>query len=91
MDSQQGDPDKTLTDTAQSCLDAAYAGTLDFPAIVHTLIDAGFKGYGRYQSIDSAIQSATFRRCSFGRTVAGCPRSPATPNRRTQAPDGRSA
>jgi len=31
--------------TAQKCLDAAYAGTLDFPSIVRALMDAGFEGY----------------------------------------------
>lgn len=34
-----------LRPTAQKCLDAAYAGTMDFPAIVRALIDAGFEGY----------------------------------------------
>ena len=34
-----------LTATAQSCLDAAYAGTMDFPSIVRALIEAGFEGY----------------------------------------------
>lgn len=30
---------------AQSCLDAAHDGSMSFPAIVHTLMEAGFKGY----------------------------------------------
>jgi uncharacterized protein YbcV (DUF1398 family) len=34
-----------LTATAQRCLDAAYAGSMDFPSIVRALIDAGFEGY----------------------------------------------
>ncbi|MCP3059068.1 DUF1398 family protein [Myxococcus sp. K38C18041901] len=34
-----------LTTTAQECLDAAYEGTMDFPAIVRALMDAGFEGY----------------------------------------------
>jgi uncharacterized protein YbcV (DUF1398 family) len=34
-----------LTATAQKCLDAAYAGTMDFPSIVRALIEAGFEGY----------------------------------------------
>jgi uncharacterized protein YbcV (DUF1398 family) len=34
-----------LTATAQQSLDAAYAGTMDFPAIVRSLIAAGFEGY----------------------------------------------
>lgn len=34
-----------LTSVAQTCIDAAYQGTMDFPTIVRTLIDAGFEGY----------------------------------------------
>lgn len=34
-----------LTAIAQKCLSAAYEGTLDFPTIVRTLIEAGFEGY----------------------------------------------
>jgi uncharacterized protein YbcV (DUF1398 family) len=34
-----------LTATAQTNLDAAYAGTKDFPSIVRALIEAGFEGY----------------------------------------------
>ncbi len=30
---------------AQRCLDGAYAGTIDFPAIVRALVEAGFEGY----------------------------------------------
>lgn len=37
--------DATLTATAQRCLSASYEGTLDFPNIVRTLIEAGFEGY----------------------------------------------
>jgi uncharacterized protein YbcV (DUF1398 family) len=37
--------DHRLNAVAQKCLDAAYDGTLDFPSIVRTLIDAGFEGY----------------------------------------------
>jgi uncharacterized protein YbcV (DUF1398 family) len=33
------------TQVAQKCLDAAYDGTMDFPHIVRTLIEAGFEGY----------------------------------------------
>lgn len=36
-------PDQTTT--ARKCLEAAYAGTMDFPAIVRTLLAAGFEGY----------------------------------------------
>jgi len=34
-----------LTATAQRSLDAAYAGTMDFPSIVRSLMEAGFEGY----------------------------------------------
>jgi uncharacterized protein YbcV (DUF1398 family) len=37
--------DEKLSAVAQSCLDAAYEGTLDFPSIVRTLSEAGFEGY----------------------------------------------
>ncbi len=37
--------DPRLTDVAQSCLSAAYDGSLDFPSIVGALIGAGFEGY----------------------------------------------
>ncbi|MEO6602621.1 MAG: DUF1398 family protein [Polyangiaceae bacterium] len=37
--------DAKLTATAQNCLTASYEGTLDFPTIVHTLLEAGFEGY----------------------------------------------
>lgn len=30
---------------AQRCLTAAYQGTMDFPTILHALMDAGFEGY----------------------------------------------
>ena len=33
------------TRIAKTCLDAAYAGSTAFPAIVATLIEAGFEGY----------------------------------------------
>lgn len=35
----------TPTETARECIQAAYAGTLDFPSIVRKLIAAGFEGY----------------------------------------------
>ncbi len=34
-----------LAALAQSSLDAAYEGSMDFPAIVRSLIGAGFEGY----------------------------------------------
>lgn len=37
--------DEHLTATAQRCLDAAYAGTMDFPSLVGALIEAGFESY----------------------------------------------
>jgi uncharacterized protein YbcV (DUF1398 family) len=37
--------DEGLVGTAQKCLSAAYEGTLDFPTIVRTLVEAGFEGY----------------------------------------------
>jgi uncharacterized protein YbcV (DUF1398 family) len=42
--------------TAQHSLDAAYAGTMDFPSIVHALIEAGFEGY----DIDYRRGTATY-------------------------------
>jgi len=33
------------TAVAQQCLTASYEGTMDFPTIVRTLIEAGFEGY----------------------------------------------
>lgn len=37
--------DERLAAIARETLDAAYAGTMDFPSIVRTLIGAGFEGY----------------------------------------------
>jgi uncharacterized protein YbcV (DUF1398 family) len=37
--------DERLAATAQGTLEAAYAGTMDFPSIVRALIGAGFEGY----------------------------------------------
>jgi uncharacterized protein YbcV (DUF1398 family) len=37
--------DSHLTTIAQRCLAAAHAGTLDFPGVVRTLMEAGFEGY----------------------------------------------
>jgi uncharacterized protein YbcV (DUF1398 family) len=34
-----------LVDVARRCLSASYDGSLDFPRIVATLIEAGFEGY----------------------------------------------
>jgi len=45
-----------LSDVAQKCLHAAYAGTMDFPEIVGTLIGAGFEGY----NVDYRAATATY-------------------------------
>ena len=45
-----------LTATAQRCLDAAYAGTMDFPTIVRTLIERGFEGY----DVDYRLGTSTY-------------------------------
>lgn len=37
--------DEKHFEIAQSCLAAAYDGSMDFPTILHTLQDAGFEGY----------------------------------------------
>ena len=37
--------DNYRTATARTCLDAAYAGTMGFPSIVHALIGTGFESY----------------------------------------------
>lgn len=37
--------DEKLIETAKKCLRGAYDGTMDFPSIVRTLIEAGFEGY----------------------------------------------
>ena len=47
-----------LTTIAQTCLDAAYDGTMDFPTIVGTLIGAGFEGY----DVDYRRGTSTFFR-----------------------------
>jgi uncharacterized protein YbcV (DUF1398 family) len=44
------------TDTARTCLLAAYAGSMTFPAIVGALIDAGFEGY----DVDYRRSTATY-------------------------------
>lgn len=64
----------TLTATARQCLDGAYAGSMDFPTIVRTLMDSGFEGYivdyrlntctyvhASDQSVQLALPSATSR------------------------------
>jgi uncharacterized protein YbcV (DUF1398 family) len=52
------------TATAQRCLDAAYEGSLDFPTIVGTLINAGFEGY----DVDYRRGTATYF-CANGENV----------------------
>lgn len=53
-----------LTEIAQQCLNAAIAGTMDFPTIVGTLIDAGFEGY----DVDYRRGTSTFFQAN-GETV----------------------
>ena len=53
-----------LTAIARKCLDAAFAGTMDFPTIVGTLINAGFEGY----DVDYRRSTSTFFQAS-GETV----------------------
>ena len=53
-----------LTEIAQGCLDAAFAGTMDFPTIVGTLIAAEFEGY----DVDYRRGTSTFFRAD-GATV----------------------
>ncbi len=50
--------DKSLTwqDVAHTCLEASKSGTLTFPQIVGTLIEAGFDGY----AIDFRHATATY-------------------------------
>lgn len=48
--------DERATATAQQCSTAAYEGTMDFPAIVRALVDAGFEGY----SVDLRRATATY-------------------------------
>lgn len=48
--------DAKLVATAQQCLSGAYEGTLDFPTIVGTLIQAGFEGY----SVDYRRNTSTY-------------------------------
>jgi uncharacterized protein YbcV (DUF1398 family) len=44
------------TSIAQTCLDAAHDGSLSFPEIIGTLLDAGFEGY----AVDYRRNSQTF-------------------------------
>jgi uncharacterized protein YbcV (DUF1398 family) len=53
-----------LTRTAQQCLDAAYAGSMDFPAIIRALIEAGFEGY----DVDYRRGTSTYY-CPSGESV----------------------
>jgi uncharacterized protein YbcV (DUF1398 family) len=50
--------DPNLIHTAQSCLDGAETGTMTFPAIVATLMQAGFESY----AIDFRRATATYYR-----------------------------
>jgi uncharacterized protein YbcV (DUF1398 family) len=44
------------TQMAERCLAAAYEGTMDFPAIVRALIEAGFESY----TVDYRLNRATY-------------------------------
>ncbi|MCF3931827.1 DUF1398 domain-containing protein [Acuticoccus sp. M5D2P5] len=59
---------------AQSCLDAAHAGSMSFPVIVTALIEAGFEGY----SVDYRRGTATYY-LPDGDSVTLESRSPAGP------------
>lgn len=48
--------DATSISTATKCLVAAYEGTMDFPTIVGTLMEAGFEGY----DIDYRRETGTY-------------------------------
>jgi uncharacterized protein YbcV (DUF1398 family) len=48
--------DERLAATAQGTLEASYEGTLDFPTIARTLIEAGFEGY----TVDYRRGTATY-------------------------------
>ncbi len=48
--------DAMPTATPKRCLSAAYDGTMDFPTIVRTLVEAGFEGY----DIDYRRGTATY-------------------------------
>jgi hypothetical protein len=60
--------DDTRIATARECLSGADEGTMDFPTIVRTLMDAGFEGY----TVDYRRATATYpgrRVLYFGRTA----------------------
>jgi uncharacterized protein YbcV (DUF1398 family) len=48
----------TASDVARQTLDAAYAGTMDFPQIVRALMAAGYEGY----DVDFRSGTATYFR-----------------------------
>jgi len=60
-----------LTATAQRCLTAAYEGTMDFPSIVRTLIEAGFEGY----DVDYRRGTSTYFRASGESVQLAMPKS----------------
>ncbi len=62
------------TAAAQMCLDAAYAGTMDFPSIVRSLMGAGFEGY----DVDYRRGTATYRLPSGESVLLSLPRSGTT-------------
>ncbi len=63
--------DATLTATAQRCMAASFDGTLDFPTIVRTLIEAGFEGY----DVDYRRGTTTYFLPSGDSVVLGMPKT----------------
>jgi uncharacterized protein YbcV (DUF1398 family) len=63
-----------LTATAQRCLDAAYAGTMDFPSIIRALSEAGFEGY----DVDFRRGTSTYFRASGESVQLALPASDAS-------------
>lgn len=53
---RSGGMDPKLIAVAKACLNAAYDGSLSFPEIVGTLLDAGFEGY----TVDYRRHSQTY-------------------------------
>lgn len=66
--------DEQPTATAQKCLDAAYAGTMDFPSIVRSLMEAGFEGY----DVDYRRGTSTYFLATGDSVQLALPKSDAT-------------
>lgn len=61
------------TATAQRCMAAAYEGTMDFPTIIHTLLEAGCEGY----DVDYRRGTSTYFRASGESVQLALPKSDA--------------